>query len=239
MQHVSEAPIDAETAASLEAQASGDRPPGLQRPQSLEELFGGVRGVVDSSLPPIAFIAVNAWRGLDAAIWTAVSVGAALLLVRVVRREVVRHTISGFFGVLIAVGFAKLSGSAKGYFGPGIALNAVYATAFIGSVLIRRPLVGLLYQSFQQHPPEWFRHPRVRRAYSEVTLLWGAVFLARVIVKSIFYVADKPGWLAVTTLTMGWPLTLLALAVTVPWVARRTAGVVVGEPDELAGSLKR
>jgi hypothetical protein len=232
---VSEAPIDGETAAGLDAAAEGS-PEGLARPQSLEELFGGVRGVVDSSLPPVAFIAVNAWRGLDAAIWTAVGVGLLLLLVRLVRREIVRHTFSGFFGILIAVAFAKMSGSAKGYFGPGIALNAVYAAVFIGSVIIRKPLVGALYKSFQKHPPEWFEHPRVRRAYSEVTLLWGAVFLARVVVKSIFYVADKPGWLAVTTLAMGWPLTLLALGATVPWVTRRTADVPVAEPDELVGT---
>jgi hypothetical protein len=228
---VSEAPIDSETAAELDAAAESTQ--GFARPQSLEELFGGVRGVVDSSLPPVAFIAVNAWKGLDAAIWTAVGVGVLLLLVRVVRREIVRHTFSGFFGILIAVAFAKMSGSAKGYFGPGIALNAVYAVAFIGSVIVRKPLVGVLYKSFQKHPPEWFEHPRVRRAYAEVTLLWGSVFLARVIVKSIFYVADKPGWLAVTTLVMGWPLTLLALAATVPWVTRRTAGLAPDEPNEL------
>ena len=234
---MSEAPLDAQTAAALE-DADPDTP-GIQRPQSLEELFGGVHGVIDSSLPPIAFISVNAWRGLDAAIWTAVAVGTLLLLVRVVRREVVRHTVSGFFGVLIAVAFAKGTGSAKGYFGPGIVLNAVYAVAFIGSVVIRKPLVGILFKSFGKHPPEWFEHPRVRRAYSEVTLLWGGIFLVRVIVKSILYDADKAGWLAVTTLAMGWPLTILALAVTMPWIGRRTAGVDVGEPDELEGARTR
>jgi hypothetical protein len=235
---VSEAPIDEETAAALEADASGE-PVGLQRPQSMEELFGGARGVIDSSLPPVAFISVNALKGLDAAIWTAVGVGAVLLLIRVVRREVVRHSISGFFGVLIAVGFAKMSGSAKGYFGPGLALNAVYATVFLGSVLVRKPIVGLLYKSFQKHPPEWFDHPRVGRAYSEVTLLWGGLFLLRVVVKLLLFDDDKLGRLTLATLLMGWPLTLLCLGVTVPWIARRTHGVDVGEPDELTAAPTR
>ena len=214
-------PFDPEAPTVVEPQ----EPIGPQFPRSFEELFGGRKGIVDSALPPVAFVAVNSWKGLDAAIWTAVAVGVVLFVWRLVRKEPLRHTFSGFLGIVIAAAIAKQTGEAKGFFLPGIAINAVYATVFVGSVLVRRPIVGMLYKAFKNHPPEWFEHPKVRRAYSEATLLWGGMFVSRVLVQLLFYKADKVGWLGATKLAMGWPLTVAVLAATVPLINRRTAGV--------------
>lgn len=224
---MNELPLDPDAPTAVEPAT----PDGPQFPRSFEELFGGAKGVIDSAVPPIAFVAVNFWKGLDAAIWTAVGVAVALFLWRLVRREPLRHTFSGALGILIAAAFARYTGTAKGYFGPGIAINAVYATVFVGSVLVRKPIIGVLYKAFKNHPDAWFEHPRVRSAYSQATLLWGGMFLSRVVVQSLFYKADKVGWLAATKVGMGWPLTLAVLAVTVPLINRRTAGVL----EELEG----
>jgi intracellular septation protein A len=202
---------------------TSERPSPL--PQSFEELFGGARGLVDSGLPPVVFVLVNAWRGLDVAVGAAVAVGAILLNLRLVRREPVRHAVSGFLGVLIAAGVAKALGSAEGFFVPGIALNGLYAVVFLGSVLIRRPVLGALFRTFGQHSEAYYSHPLVRRAYAEVTLLWAAVFVSRVVVQTALVRAGRPGWLAATKLAMGLPLTFVALALTPLWVARRTRSV--------------
>lgn len=225
---MTELPLDPDAPTAVEPQ----QPDGPQFPRSFEELFGGKKGIVDSAVPPLAFVGVNAWKGLDAAVWTAVGVGVVLFLWRLVRKEPLRHTFSGFLGILIAAAIAKRTGDPKGFFLPGIAINAVYATVFVGSVLVRRPVIGLLYKAFKNHPAAWFEHPRVRRAYAEATLLWGGMFLSRVLVQSLFYKADKVGWLGVTKFAMGWPLTIAVLAVTVPLINRRTAGVT----EELEGS---
>ena len=200
---------------------------GIEKPS---DLFGGVRGLIDSSVPPIAFIAVNAWKSLEAAIWTAVAAGAVLLVARLVRKGPVRHAISGFIGVLIAAGIAYWTGEARSFFLPGIVINAVYFAAFLVSVLVRYPLVGVLLRQFSDKPAAWHEHPAVRRAYVEVTLGWGLIFGLRVAVQIALYQLDKPGWLAATKIAMGWPLFLLALAGTMPWVTRRTR--VVDVPDD-------
>ncbi|MFN2617747.1 MAG: DUF3159 domain-containing protein, partial [Thermoleophilaceae bacterium] len=191
------------------------------------DLFGGARGLVDSGLPPVAFVAVNAARGLTAATWAAVAVGVALLAVRLARKEPLRHTVSGFLGVLIAALIARGTGRAENFFLPGIVINAVYGGGFLVSAMVRKPLVGVLLRQFSDKPPDWHDDPRVRRAYAEATVGWAAVFIARVIVQSLLVAAGRPGWLAVTKIAMGWPLFLGALALTLPWVSRRTAEVPI------------
>lgn len=194
---------------------------------TLAEVFGGPRGLVDSGLPLVAFVVVNALADLTAAVRAAVAVGVALLLVRVVRREVVRHTVSGFLGVLLAAGLARATGSARNFFIPGIALNGTYFAVMVGSLVVRRPLVGVVLRQFSDKPAEWHAHPTVRRAYAEVTVLWAAMFGLRLLVQSILYRADETGLLAAAKLGLGYPLFIPVLAVTPLWVKRRTAHVEV------------
>ncbi len=194
---------------------------------TMAEVFGGPRGLLDSGLPLVAFVVVNALVDLSAAVRAAVAVAAVLLLIRVVRREVVRHTISGFFGVLFAAGLARATGSARNFFIPGIVLNGVYFTAMVVSLVLRRPLVGVVLRQFSDKPKEWHAHPTVRRAYAEVTVLWAAMFGVRLLVQSILYRADETGLLATAKLGLGYPLFIPVLAVTPLWVNRRTAAVTV------------
>ena len=60
-----------------------------------------------------------------------------MLILRLVRREPVQFAFSGFLGVGLAAYLAHRLGRAEGFFIPGIVFNAVYFTAFAGSVLIR------------------------------------------------------------------------------------------------------
>ena len=192
---------------------------------TLAEAIGGPRGLVDSGLPVVAFVFTNALADLTAAVWAAVGVGVVLLIVRVVRREVVRHTISGFFGVLIAALFAKGTGSARNFFIPGIAMNGLYFALMVGSLLVRKPLIGVVLRQFSDKPADWHAHPTVRRAYAEVTVLWAAMFGLRLVVQALLYRADETGWLAAAKLGLGYPLFIPVLAVTPLWVRRRTASV--------------
>lgn len=192
---------------------------------TMAETFGGPRGLVDSGLPLVAFVVANALGDLTLAVRVAVGVAALLLVVRVVRREVVRHTVSGFLGVLFAAALARATGSARNFFIPGIAFNGLYFTAMVVSLAVRRPLVGEILKQFSDKPAQWHAEPVVRRAYAEVTVLWAALFGLRLLVQSLLYRADETGLLAAAKLGMGYPLFIPVLAVTPIWVKRRTAGV--------------
>jgi hypothetical protein len=128
--------------------ADGDRADGgppltFDRHLVLEQL-GGWRGMVDATLPTVAFIVANAIGGLKAGVWGALAVALIVFLLRLVRRESVQQAVSGLFAVGVAVAIAAASGQARDYFVFGILRNAVVGVVLVGSVPVRWPLVGVI-----------------------------------------------------------------------------------------------
>ncbi|MET9024365.1 DUF3159 domain-containing protein [Nocardia sp. NPDC004168] len=188
--------------------------------QTLLEQLGGFSGLIYSTLPVVVFVPVNSVAGLAAAIWSALGVAAAILLWRLVRRDPIQPAISGFFGVGICAFIAYRMGEAKGFFLFGIYTSLVYAAVFLASILIRRPLVGVIWGVLNGHGSDWRSDPRSVRLYDLATTTWILVFGARYLVQSQLYDTDRTGWLAFARIAMGWPLTAVALAVTI-WAVRR------------------
>ena len=207
---------------------AGEDPPTGQTPARptpmLVESIGGWRGLVDSGLPVVVFVAVNALAGLGAAIWAAIGAGVVLFVLRLLRRETVQQAVSGFLGVALAAYIASRTGEAKGFFLLGIWASFAYATLFAASVLVRWPLVGVVWEYVDGAGGQWRRDRRLMRVYTGTTLLWVAVFLSRGLVQRLLYEEDRTGWLAVARLAMGYPVTIGALALTVLLVRRVRRG---------------
>ena len=108
------------------------------------EQLGGWRGMVDSTLPTVAFIVANAVDGLRTGIWAAVVAALLIFVLRLVRRESVQQAMSGLFAVGVAVAIAAFSGQARNFFAFGIVRNAAIALVLLGSIPLRRPLVGVI-----------------------------------------------------------------------------------------------
>lgn len=106
--------------------------------------LGGWRGMLDASLPTIAFIVANSLGGLRTGIWSALGAALLVFLLRLVRRESVQQAISGLFAVGIAVAIAAYSGQARDFYVIGIIRNAAIGVVLLGSVLVRWPLVGVI-----------------------------------------------------------------------------------------------
>jgi len=190
------------------------------------EQLGGVKGMIDSGVPVVVFVAVNALAGLRWAIGAALAAGLVIFGMRLARRERLQFAVSGLLGVGVAAFFAWRLHSAAGFFLPGIALNAVYFLLFAGSLLVRRPLVGLLWTYLGDGRTDWRTRPGLRRAYTRATLLWAGLYGAKVIVQGALLLDHRTGWLAVAKLAMGYPLFALVAAATV-WLVRRA---VAAEP---------
>jgi hypothetical protein len=108
------------------------------------EQLGGWRGMVDATLPTLAFIVANAIDGLWTGIWAALGCALLVFILRLVRRESVQQAFSGLFAVGIAVAIAAFTGRARDFYVPGILRNAVLTVVLLGSVVVRRPLVGVI-----------------------------------------------------------------------------------------------
>ncbi len=193
------------------------------------DALGGKRGLVDGGLPPFVFVVVNAVAGaqttrptaLTAAIGAAGATGLGIVALRLIRRETLKQALGGLAGLTVAVVFAATSGEARGFFLPGIYVDAAYAVVFAASALIGRPLAGTIYGLlFGQR--QWRDDTRLRRLFILATFGWSAVFAVRAGVQAFLYREDLPGLLAAGKLLLGWPLTLLAVALTLAAVRRAT-----------------
>src|SRR4051794_25081472 len=100
--------------------------------------------MIDATLPTVAFIVANAIGGLRGGIWTALGGAVLVFLLRIVRRESIQQGISGLIGVGIAVAIAAASGEARDFFVLGILRNAAIGVVLIGSIFVRRPLIGVI-----------------------------------------------------------------------------------------------
>jgi len=202
--------------------------------QQLLASFGGWSGTIVSAIPLVVFVAVNAAASLRAAVYAAV--GAAVLLAgyRLVRGQSVQQAWSGLFGVVVAAAIAAHTGQARGFFLLGIAGSALYGTIFLITLVIRRPLVGLLWEFLDPAPlPEgqrWYRVAPLRRAYDVATLAGLAMFAARALVQLSLFQENRTGWLAVTKIVMGFPLYLAVLAFGF-WVIRRARHQLAAPPE--------
>jgi Protein of unknown function (DUF3159) len=179
-------------------------------PRELLDQMGGISGLIYSSLPVVVFVPVSTLYGLKPAIIAALGVATLILVWRLWRRETVQPAVSGFIGVAISAAIAYVVGQSKGYFLLGIWSSLLYAGAFAGSVLIRRPIVGYIWGWVKEHDSRWRGVRKALWAYDIATLIWVVVFLSRFIVQRYLYNIDQTGWLGFARIAMGWPLTVLA-----------------------------
>ena len=189
------------------------------KPSMLQQA-GGVPGLIYASVPSVVFVAADAVTGLHAAVALALGAGVGIALLRVLRKESVQPALSGLLGVAIGAFIAYQTGDAKDYFLAGIWASCVLAVVFLASVLVRRPLVGVIWGALSGSGQAWRTNTSARMGYDIATLALVAVFAARFVVQNWLYGQDATGWLAFARIAMGYPLTAVALVVVV-WAVRR------------------
>ncbi|GAB93367.1 DUF3159 domain-containing protein [Gordonia rhizosphera] len=202
------------------------------RTPSILEQMGGISGLIYSTVPIVVFVPVNAVWGLRVAMVAALAVALVIFGVRLWRREPLNPAISGLLGVAICVFIANRVGDAKGYFLFGIWTTLAYAIAFVVSIVVRWPLIGVAWNLISGEGMAWRKHRRTLYAYDIATAFWAAVFAARYLTQSTLYDDGHTGWLAVSRIAMGWPLTALAVLATVLLVRRATRDEHVIEAEE-------
>ena len=185
------------------------QPPGF----SLVEATGGWVGIAESTLPFIAFTVT--WtatgRNVTTGAIVAVAIAAVLAFIRVLRRETVQFALSGLVGVAFGAFVAARSGKAEDFFLPGILINAASATAYLISIAVRRPLLGLIFSTMTGDGKSWYQDPVQRRAYTKASWIWVGLFCFRLSIQLPLYLSGEVGPLAVARVITGLPLFALGL----------------------------
>jgi hypothetical protein len=189
-----------------------DDDPEEEQRTDLMAALGGPQGIADSSAPALAFvIAYTATERISTAAWTAIAVGAVFAGVRIVRREPLQYALAGFVGVAIAAFVADRTGRAEDFFLPGLLLNAGYAAAYLISIAIRWPLLGVILGPINGEGMAWRRDPAQVRLYTRASWIWVGVFLLRLAVQLPLYLAGAVLALGIAKTAMGLPIFLVAI----------------------------
>lgn len=185
-------------------------------------------GMVDSGLPVVVFIVANAIGGLGWGIGAALAAAVVIAIMRIARKRPVTQAIAGLFGVGIAAFIAYKTDSAKGYFLLGIWSYLLYGGALLLSILVRWPLIGVIWEGVNGRGKAWRSDRKLVRRYDWATFVWVLVFAARYLVQNSLYDSDQVGWLAAVRLLMGYPVFIIAIAISV-WIV--AGGSAVRLPD--------
>jgi hypothetical protein len=192
--------------------------------QQILDALGGWSGTVVAAIPPLVFVVANAIGGLRSAIMAALASAALLAIYRLIRRESLQQAVMGVASVGVAALIAARTGEARGFFVLGIASAIGYAVVFASSLVVRRPLVGVLWEFLDPSPlsdgQRWHKVAGLRRAYEIATAAALAMFSARAVVQLSLFKENRTGLLAVAKLAMGFPLYIGVVALSF-WVVRR------------------
>ncbi len=183
---------------------------------AMAEAFGGVRGMVETTVPGLVFVLVYT-IGSEVRPSALAALAVALLLgfSRLVTRGTLKHAFSGVFGVAIGVAFAMMTGNAKDFYLPGLLYGLGLALAYILSTLAGMPLIGLILGPLFRENLSWrTRNPGRKKAYSKASYAWGLIFLTKsAILFPLYFWADPKefGWVIVA---LKIPPLLLAVTLT-------------------------
>ncbi|MEU3148736.1 MULTISPECIES: DUF3159 domain-containing protein [unclassified Streptomyces] len=185
---------------------------------ALFEAFGGVRGMVETVLPGLLFVSIYTInKNLHMAAIAALAVSLAMVVVRLARKDTVKHAFSGVFGVGFGVVFAMMTGNAKDFYLPGMLYTTGLALAYIITAIAGVPLIGLMLGPIFRENLSWrTRNPGRKKAYTKASWAWGLILLGKSAILFPLY------WWADTT-QLGWVLVALKippflLAVYLTWV---------------------
>ena len=161
-------------------------------------LLGGVRGALESILPPLVFIIVYVGLGGDSTAdltWAIVAaVGLALVFTvwRIVEGKHPARALGSMLIVLISAYIASRTGSAADFFWPRVLLNAASALAFVVANLIGWPLIGVVLGPLVGTKMSWRKDPDLMRAYKRASWPWAVLNLVRAILLAAVHRRQQP-----------------------------------------------
>ncbi|RLP88080.1 MULTISPECIES: DUF3159 domain-containing protein [unclassified Micromonospora] len=189
--------------------------------EQMADQLGGWRGLVESSIPVVVFVVANIIGELRPAVIASVAVALLIAGLRLAQRRPIRHAVNGLFGVGIGAAIAWRTGDERDFYLPGILYGIGYGIALLVSAAIRQPLVGWIWSVLvAKGRAEWRDDPKLVRTFTQLTVLWGVVWLAKVGVQAGLYLAHQDTALGVARLALGYPPYALLLLITV-WTVRR------------------
>jgi hypothetical protein len=210
----------------------GEDEPYPSMSEQIAEQLGGVRGLLESSIPVLVFVVLNVllggtWLDLDkrTALYWAIggAVGTAVLIgvFRLIRKQSIRHAVNGIVGIGLGAILAWRTGDAKNFYLPGILITLAQVALFVLSVMVRRPIVGYVWGVLANGGKhDWYGNSRLFRTFQWLTLVWAGSLFVRAGVQGWLWLQDEATAIGIVRILISWPIYAATLAFTV-WAVRR------------------
>jgi hypothetical protein len=172
--------------------------------------------------PTVLFVLAYFASGSNLGVAVGVALGVAVLLagLKIFRGERPIRVVTGLLGVAVAALWAAYSDDPLGFFQVRVLANILSALAFAISIVIRRPLIGIIVGPLLGTGMRWRQDPDLLRGYSRATWLWVILSLVRATIQVPLIAAGQLAWLGATPFLF---YGLVALTVAGSWwVMKRT-----------------
>ncbi len=181
--------------------------------QEFRTIFSGKTNTADTIIPPLLYALVNMLSGLLPATLSALGLAVVLTVLRLVRKQSWLYALSGLVLTVLASGLAWYSKSAVNFFLPDLLTSGILLAVALVSIFGGKPLAAWSSHLTRAWPKEWYWLSKIRPAYTEVTWMWAAFIAARLIAQYTLYQQGNVNLLGWVNGLLGWPVTILVLAI--------------------------
>ncbi len=174
-------------------------------------VFSGRNSILDVVIPPLLFIITNAIFGFTPALWVLLTCSMIIAVLRLIKRQPLWYALGGIGAALLAVALVYFLDRAEAFFLPTLINGALTTIVLTISILVKRPAVAFTSYLTRRWPLDWYWHPAVRPAYSEVTVFWAIFSGIKFVFQYYFFQIGAVDSLAVFNLISGWPVLIILL----------------------------
>ena len=186
--------------------------------EQVAEQLGGVRGLIESSIPVLVFVILNvvlsaSFVGLEKrhalywAIGGSVASAVGIGVYRLMRKEPIRHAVNGIFGIAVGAFLAWRTGKAEDFYLPGILLTFGQAAVLLLSMVVRKPLIGYAWGIMaNKGHQDWFGNSKLFRTFQWLTLVWVISLCVRAGVQLYLWTQHEANALGIVRILVSWPI---------------------------------
>jgi intracellular septation protein A len=182
--------------------------------------------LLESTLIPLAlFWVLFTQAGFDAGLygalgWSGLAIGRRLVL----RRRIPVVLLMSTMLLVVRTVVGLWTGSAFLYFLQPTVQNFVFALALLVTLGFERPLLAKLADDFCPFPEALTGHPRIKRFFKRVSLLWACVFLVNGATTLTVLATQTVGNYLMVSTAGSYSMVALGIALSLWWFRRSLAG---------------
>lgn len=180
--------------------------------EELKMVLGG--STMDAIAPPVLFLVLNRSLGLVAAVALSIICASGFFMIRLMQKRSWTYAIGGLVGVVFASGIAYVNQQAESFFLPDLIGNVFILLLAVVTLLLKKPLAAWVSHLTRGWPIDWYWRADIQPAYQNVTIGWACFFLVRVLLQLILFSQGSFEALAIYSIVMGLPVTIIVLLIT-------------------------